>query len=71
MEKNDINFLQIKLNKPAKFQGKIIAYLSMCTGNQNNCNRMVSTTDQIYNKIRKHLSYYTKTIIHLRLSEYC
>ena len=44
MEKNDINFLQIKLNKPAKFQGKIIAYLSMCTGNQNNCNRMVSTT---------------------------
>ena len=33
MEKNDINFLRIKLNKPAKFQGKIIAYLSMCIGN--------------------------------------
>ena len=41
------------------------------TSNQNNCNRMVSTTDQIYNRIRKHLSYYTKTIIHLGLSEYC
>ena len=65
MEKNDINFLLIKLNKPAKFQGKIIAYLSMSTGNQNNCNRMVSTTKWIYNRIQKHLSNYTKTIIWL------
>ena len=65
MEKNDIIFLRIKLNKPAKFQGKIIAYLSMCTGNQNNCNRMVSTTTWIYNRIQKHLSNYTKTIIWL------
>ena len=36
-----MTFLLIELNKPAKFQWKLVAYLD--TSNQNNCNRLLST----------------------------
>ena len=42
------------------------AYLN--TSNQNDY-RIVSTIKQIYNRIQKHLSNYTKTIIRLKVSE--
>ena len=42
------------------------AYLN--TSNQNDY-RIVSTTKQIYNRIQKHLSNYTKIIIRLRVSK--
>ena len=44
---------------------------SSVTSNQNNCNRMVSTSKRIYRRIRKLQSSYTKAIIRLRLNEYC
>ena len=53
-----------------KYSWRLASYLDM--SNQNNCNRIVSTTTKrIYNEIRKHRYNYTKTIICLRLSENC
>ena len=40
---------------------KLVAYLY--TRTVNNCNRMVSTAKRIYNRVLKHLNYYTRQLI--------
>ena len=62
-----ISFLLIELTKPVKLFWRLVSYLDV--NNENNCNKMVSTTTHIWNRFRKHLSIYTKTIIRLRLLE--
>ena len=48
-----MKFLVIELNKTVKFWWKLVAFFK--TSNQNNSNRMILTTKQIYTTIRKHL----------------
>ena len=58
-----MKYLLNELNELVKFWWKLAADLD--TRTQNNFKKMVSKTKRIYNRIRKHPSNYTKTVIRI------
>ena len=64
-----MKFSLIEFSKPVKFEWKLASFLN--TSNQKKIVTEWFQQQKSFNRTQKHLSNYTKPIIHLRLDKYC